>query len=68
MKNARIALAVVLICFILSFGACVRTPQGGGSPTILPDDVTATYGAQLFHQQLTAQWISRSTPQPPPAP
>ena len=66
MKSARYAVIILIIAWVfLSMAACIITGGGGdgsGSGTPQPvvvsgDDVTATYGADQFHEQLTA--ISR---------
>ncbi|MFM8321635.1 MAG: hypothetical protein ACKOC5_12040 [Chloroflexota bacterium] len=45
----RIALAMLILTVLLA--GCL--PGGGGDPQ--PADVTATYGAEQFRAQLTAQ-------------
>jgi hypothetical protein len=60
MKGARYAVIILIVVWVfVSMAACIITGGGGGSGTPAPavvsgDDVTATYGADLFHEQLTA--------------
>jgi hypothetical protein len=65
MRKARYALIILIIVWVfLSMIACIISGGGGGGGSGTPqpylassDDVTATYGADMFHEQLTA--ISR---------
>ncbi len=66
MKSARYAVIIlIIVCVFLSMAACIISGGGGGGggsgtpqPAVVSgDDVTATYGADMFHEQLTA--ISR---------
>ncbi|MFM8320434.1 MAG: hypothetical protein ACKOC5_05920 [Chloroflexota bacterium] len=69
MRPARwlLILLIILLMILPVITACAGGGGGDGSQTggILPDDVTATYGAELFHQQLTAVWASQVTPGAP---
>ncbi len=69
MKSARIIFfALILLAMLASVMACIGGGGGGGGggngtpQPILGDDVTATYGAELFHQQLTAIARDQVTP------
>jgi len=68
MKAARILfLALIILSMLVSIVACIGSGGGGGGDGdgTSGDEATAAYGAEQFHQQLTA--ISQGaagTPQP----
>jgi hypothetical protein len=70
MKLARRLLLVLLISLVLlSMVACIVGGGGGGDVTpgdddILPEDLTATFGAEVFSAQLTAIAVEQATPAP----
>ena len=51
-KAARYLLLVLVIALMLA--SCITGRGDSANTVISPDDITATYGAQEFHAQLTA--------------
>ena len=70
MKLARQLLLILIISLVLlSMLACIVGGGGGGDVTpggddILPEDLTATFGAEVFRAQLTAIADDQATPSP----
>lgn len=69
MKSARILFfALIIAAMLLSIVACISGGGGdGGGGTSQPEalrgeDATATYGADMFHLQLTAMARDQATP------
>jgi hypothetical protein len=67
-KAARILLAGLLVVLMVSFSLAFIFLRGeggqGGARTASADDLTATFGAEVFHKQLTYMATVYGTPTP----